>query len=607
MEKTFADFGIIIPSGRHGNIKLRCPQCSEQRHDKRDKSLSVNLDKGLWHCHYCGWSGSLSSPDPDDEDAKRRWMEQQPWYRKPRPKSYAKPAPATFSPFSDALKAYMRKRGISERTMIEMRVSEGREMIYSQGREYNCVKFNYYLDGELVNVKSRTGDKHFQLVRGARSIPYNIDSVLGKPVCVICEGEMDALSFHEVGWKSVVSVPNGANANLSWLDDFMESHFDDKEKVYVAADSDAKGQILRDELLRRFGPERCLIVTYGDGCKDANDCLQKYGAAHLKQRMAEAEEPKVEGVFTVRDFEDSLDQIWRHGLQPGLGIGHKNFDDLCTFETKRLCVVTGIPGSGKSEFIDEIAERMNIRHGWRFAYFSPENAPLAYHASKLIEKFTGRRFSDVLLPAAEYAQVKERLEDDFSFICPKDDFTLGKILECGRFLVRRRGVNCLVIDPYNRLTDESDGKNETQYISKMLDRLMNFAQQNNVLVILMAHPRKLAKEDGVIKPPTLYEIGGSAHFYNKCDYGIVVHRERQATPEGGTRFTDEVRVLVEKVRFRHLGHNGVARFTFNTYNGRYTPIIEGVNSQPDNTNHLAEHWSQPADDPLGHAEEVCPF
>lgn len=66
--------------------------------------------------------------------------------------------------------------------------------------------------------------------------------------------------------------------------------------------------------------------------------------------------------------------------------------DCALFETKRLCIITGVPSSGKSEFIDEIAERLNIRYGWRFAYFSPENAPLEYHASKLIEKFTGKQF-----------------------------------------------------------------------------------------------------------------------------------------------------------------------------------------------------------------------
>jgi twinkle protein len=192
---------------------------------------------------------------------------------------------------------------------------------------------------------------------------------------------MDALSFYECGRHDVVSVPNGANANLDYLDDYIEEYFDDKETIFIASDTDTKGVILRDELIRRFGAERCRVLEYGEGCKDANEHLMKYGSDSLLKCLANAPEIKLEGIFTVSDFEQSLDALFEYGMQKGVTIGHDNFDRLLSFETKRLCVVTGIPGSGKSEFIDEIAERLNMRYGWRFAYFSPENAPLAYHAS----------------------------------------------------------------------------------------------------------------------------------------------------------------------------------------------------------------------------------
>ena len=273
--------------------------------------------------------------------------------------------------------------------------------------------------------------------------------------------------------------------------------------------------------------ERCKVLSYGEGCKDANEHLMKFGKESLIACVKAAAEIKVEGVFTISDFEQPLDALFENGWQKGVTIGHENFDRLCSFETKRLCIVTGIPGSGKSEFIDEIAERLNIRYGWRFAYFSPENAPLAYHASKLIEKFTGKRFNRQSLTDSEYKQVKERLEQDFFFISPTDDFRLDNILEKAKFLVRRKGIKALVIDPFNRLESEQGTRNETQYISELLDRLTNFAQRNDILIILMAHPTKQPKnKDGVIEAPTLYDISGSANFFNKADFGIVVHRNR---------------------------------------------------------------------------------
>lgn len=611
--KDYRDFGIQIPYGRTGGkVKTYCPQCHNQRRDKRDKSLSVDLDKGLWHCHYCGWSGTLteSTYDPSPE-GKRKWMEQQPWYRqtqiRQQKREYKKPQPRPTAPMSAKALAWFKGRGISEETLLAMKVTEGLEWMPQKNGQANTVQFNYYHNGELVNTKFRTGDKCFKLVSGAELLPYNIDAIKGQKECIITEGEMDALSFYECGRHDVISVPNGANANLDYLDNYIEEYFEDKETIYIASDTDTKGVLLRDELLRRFGVERCRVLEYGEGCKDANEHLMKFGRESLLQCIASAPEIKVEGVFTVSDFEQSLDALFENGWQKGVTIGHDNFDRLCSFETKRLCIVTGIPGSGKSEFIDEIAERLNMRYGWRFAYFSPENAPLAYHASKLIEKFTGKRFNRQSLTFSEYKQVKEHIEQDFYFIAPTDNYRVDNILEKAKYLVRRRGIKALVIDPYNRLESEQGTRNETQYISELLDKLTNFAQRNDILIILMAHPTKQPRnKDGVIEAPTLYDISGSANFFNKADFGIVVHRNRTE---------NTVEVHVQKVKFRHLGECGTALFKYNLNNGRYTPYTNGIEPVWDNENHLQaeiRRRQQEADEAAvfdfsSLPEEECPF
>lgn len=588
--KDYSDYGIKIPYGRTtGKVKTFCPQCHNTRHDKRDKSLSVDLDKGVWNCHYCGWAGSIHTTEFDDSpEGKRKWMEQQPWFNPHRLRwekpVYKKPDQRPMNAVSDKAMKWFNSRGISKETLTACKVTEGMEWMPQKNGQANTVQFNYYLNGQLINTKFRTGDKCFKLVSGAQLIPYNIDSIKGQKECIITEGEMDALSFFEIGHHNVISVPNGANANLDYLDDFIEDYFDDKDTIFIASDTDTKGVVLRDELLRRFGAERCRVLDYGTDCKDANEVLMKHGREALENCLRSAPEIKLEGVFTVSDFEESLDALFENGLQKGVTIGFDNFDRLCSFETKRICIVTGIPGSGKSEFIDEIAERLNMRYGWRFAYFSPENAPLAYHAAKLIEKFTGKKFDRQHLSYGEYKQVKQKLETDFFFISPKDDYRLDTILEKAKFLVRRKGIKALVIDPYNRLDDESNGMNETRYISHQLDEMTNFAQRNDVLLILMAHPTKQPKnKDGVIEAPTLYDISGSAHFYNKADFGIVVHRNR---------VENTVEVYVQKVKFRHLGEVGAALFKYNLNNGRYVPYVQGSEPEWDNTNHIIEDIKQ---------------
>lgn len=460
--KSYSDFGIDIPSGRNsGKMKVTCPKCRDRRTNKRDKSLSVDLDKGVWHCHYCSWSGTIHVGERSHDAPK---------------KEYRRPTPRPITTLSRKLVDWFNSRGISENTLKKMKINEGEHFMPQKGRKMNTVQFNYYLNGELINVKYRTGDKDFMLESGAELIPYNLDSITGQSECIITEGEMDCLSFVEIGKSNCISVPNGANSNLTYLDDFIDGWFEDKETIYIASDTDTKGLLLRDELIRRFGAERCKIVTYGDDCKDANEHLQKYGKESLENCLRNAKEVKVDGVFSLNDYEDELDSIYEHGLQKGFLVGHPNLDALISFETKRLFIVTGIPGSGKSEFIDEMCVRLNILYDFKVGFFTPENVPLQLHAVKLVEKLCGKKLqstphSEHISPE-QYARAKDYYRDNFFHVLPEDGMTIDNILAKAKYLVRRRGIRIFVLDPFNRIEHEqSRGETETQYISRLLNRM----------------------------------------------------------------------------------------------------------------------------------------
>jgi twinkle protein len=287
--------------------------------------------------------------------------------------------------------------------MAKMKVGAAEEWMPQTGKKERCICFNYYEDGKLVNTKFRDGAKNFKMVAGAEVIPYNIDGIKGEKECIITEGEIDALSFAEIGRMDVISVPTGANKNLTWMDRFVQTHLEDKRVIYVATDADRKGQELGKELIRRLGAPRCRMVSYPEDCKDANEVLVKHGKEALAQTLTDAPEIPLEGVFTILDVGTDLRALFEKGMERGAETGWENFDRYCTFETGRLCVVTGIPGAGKSEFIDELVMRLNIRHNWRVAYFSPENMPLTYHLRKLMEKVTGQRFKTGCMTEAEYA------------------------------------------------------------------------------------------------------------------------------------------------------------------------------------------------------------
>ena len=548
----------------NGKKKQFCPECHANRTDKRDKSLSVDWDKCIAHCHYCGKNFFFGKTEKIGYAPKVAY--QQP---KTEMKGYKKPAKLTNEePLDENMRQWFANRGIP----AEVAESEGiskvcRKMPQTEKVE-KCIVFPYRVNGQLVNRKYRDGAKHFMLEANAQLVPYRIDHIKDTPECIITEGEMDALSFIVAGRDDVISVPNGAQKNLTYLDDFIESHFENKTRIYIAADTDVKGLELRAELVRRFGEEKCRIVTYGEGCKDANELLLKSCAEALRQAIAEAQEVPLEGIFTASDVKEELEALFEKGLQKGATLDMGDLDDLLSVEVGRLMIVTGIPGDGKSEFLDEMAVRFSLKYDWRCAWFSPENFPVTLHHPKLIEKLVGKRFMKGLMKPVEFESAVGYLSHNFFDILPEEGYRVDTILEKAETLVRRTGIRVFILDPYNCLEHQiPSGQSETQYISEFLEKLRSFARRRQVLVILAAHPTKM-KRDPLTKQfpvPTMYDISGSAAFFNKADFGIAIERDRT---RGVTR------VHVQKVKFRHLGQPGVASFQYNTCCGRFVPMQE---------------------------------
>ena len=567
---NFANYHVDIRHRTSGVIKTICNQCLPTRHNKRDRSLRVNIDTGHCHCYHCGADFYV----PDDTEEREKAERQAARKRRAAavvPQHFQRPVfDASKTTLSDATERWLvETRCIPQSVIAELRITEQEEFMPQFGAKERCVCFNYFEGGQLVNTKFRSGKKHFKMVQGAELIPYNIDSLIGQTSCIIHEGELDAASSIAAGFKGVISVPTGANSNLSWLDRFMETHFEDLEEIIIAVDTDSAGIRLRDELVNRLGAERCRVVAYGPDCKDANEHLVKYGLESLRIAIEQAVEVPLEGIFTAADLHGDLRALFDNGFGPGAETGWEEMDKICTYERRRNIIVTGTPGAGKSEWVDELVLRLCLRHQWKIGFFSPENIPIVYHLRKLIEKLTGHRFQNGCgMTEGLLARSEEFLAENVSHISLKGNATPDRVLAKARELVVRRGCRIFVFDPLNRFDHEpAPGQTETQYISNLLNKFTEFATQYNCLLILVAHPRKMNRNPttGATPRVEMYDINGSADFYNKADYGIVVERDKEI---GITR------VYVDKVKFKHLGVGGVATFVYDPVNGRYLPCEE---------------------------------
>ncbi len=556
---TFSDYGIIVKR-TSGQVKTKCPQCSHTRRKKADPCLSVNIDTGVWNCHNCGWKGGLKKYDFMKEIQ----------YIKPTPKVVS-------SEYSQEFLKYFGSRGISEKTLLKNKVSEGREYMPQVSAERNTIQFNYYKDNELINVKYRDGDKNFKLVKDAERIMYGLDDLKDCKEAIIVEGEIDKLSFYEAGFKNCVSVPNGAsNLECKYLKDFP----DNLEKVYIATDNDEPGRKLAEELSRRIGRDICYRVDFKD-LKDANDVIVQKGDKKLLEVIKKAKAYPLEGVLGVDSFDLDIDDLYSNGLSRGDTTGHASFDNLFSFATSQLTVITGVPTHGKSNWLEHICMRLASNSGWKFGVFSPEHYPLQLHFSVLAEKFIGKTFRQVSkydrMTKAELNHAKRFISNRFNWIRPDGDvFTIDAILKSAAGLIKRHGIKGLIIDPYNKIHAPFGSQSETQYINDFLTKLTIFKQKYDIHIFLVAHPRKMQKKDnGLYDVPTLYDIAGSANFYNQVDNGITVYRNFE---------TECTHVYVQKVKFRHIGELGEAIFKYNLENGRYHEFTE----YPDNMPYLEE-------------------
>jgi twinkle protein len=540
-----------------------CPLCSYDRkpENKKSKCSSYDWERGLGTCHNCNTSFQLHT-------YQRKGASE---------KTYVRPEGIYNKKASSKVVEWFKTRGISQKTLADLEVGEGSEYMPQTGKSENTIQFNYIMGDQLINVKYRDGRKNFKLYKGAEKVFYNINSIIGYKDCIITEGEMDVLALHEAGITNAISVPNGATLhhnNLDYLDNCID-YFDDKEKIILAVDTDEPGLALKRELVRRLGAEVCFLVDFKD-CKDANEYLQKYGKEKLKQTIRKARAYPLENVTTFKDIESDVEDFVKNGFKPGFQVGLANFDRIFSTYTSQFITVTGIPSSGKSDFVDQMVVGYNANYNWKTAFASPENAPNYLHAHKLMRKVWGDMPKREDIKGPKWNEVADHINDNFYFI-DMEKYTLESVLRKGAELVKRKGIKCLVIDPFNKVRDKNASSLDVNiYTMEYLTKIEAFAKKYDVLVFIVAHPTKMYKnQEGKIEEPNMYNIKGGGEWYDASYHGLLVHRDYEKK---------NTKVKVLKVKFQNLGeNNGECFFTWEPKSGSYIPqntIEIGNNKMP---------------------------
>lgn len=541
-------------SRNEGQYRIHCPACHPTRKNKLERTLSLNVEahQFLWNCWHCGDTG------------RSVIFEKRPMQPKQSPIQTD-----GLSALTPEALTYLNSRGISQDTVKE-NVRSCVKYFAKLQREAPAIAFITSNDkGQVTAIKYRALEDKSFAAQGSQGRYWNLEHIQPDAPLVITEGEIDALSLHEAGITNAVSVPSGAPSQTSGGDGRFQ-YMGSAEKIYaqcgkviIFTDQDDPGRVLADELARRIGKHRCYFVMVPLDCKDANDVLLKHGKEKLKEIVDQARPWPVAGLYDAVHYTERVYNLYEKGAGTGISTGLSAVDSVYTVAPGMVTVVTGIPSSGKSEFIDQLMVNLATQQGWSFCVASFENPP-DRHIVKLVEKRAGQPFFDGPTPRMDQSCLDESMQwvnDHFTFIESADGqpSTIDSILERASAAVMRKGIRGLVIDPYNFIEKDSK-ENETEQVSNMLSKVKRFANSHEVHTWFVAHPAKMYRgQDGETPVPTGYDILGSSHWFNKCDFGLTVHRSQGVTM-----------VRCWKARFKWIAKNGDAFLQYDVPTGRYS-------------------------------------
>lgn len=569
---------------RSGQEKTTCPKCSEGRRNKKDPCLSVNITEGSYCCHNCDWKGSVKVYAPLNQKKK-----------------FEKPDQNMLKSIllGEKIVDFAAKRGISKQTLEKFFIHGKSIWMPQTGQNENCIVFPYLRNGQIVNAKYRDGRKNFRMEKGAELILFGMQTLENRHCALLVEGEFDTLAAYEAGFGhdlqadtdgvlvedeyarwAVLSVPNGAskgNQQMEYLDNCAD-WLSGIDEFIIATDNDEPGRNLKNELIRRLGVEKCRIVDWdilnsyqsksGENinCKDLNEVLVHYGVDVVRSLLVGSNAIPVEGVYYLSGIKSEMLENFKRGIQLSPTTRFKEMDEFFRWKKGDVVLTTGYGNHGKTYFKLQIMLTKSIWDGWKWGVFCPENFPPNDFYDDLVEMYVGKPLSEIL--EDEYVAACEFIGEHFFYVYPEDEHDVNAIHEKFKYLILKKGLDGVMIDPFNQLDSlQKAYQREDQYISMVLKDIKRFALLYQVVYCIIAHPKNPSyKEDKSLPVVDMYDIAGGAMWVNKVDEIISYYR-----PNFHLNKNDpQVEIHIQKLKRKRTGGKlGSFPLTLNWQRKRY--------------------------------------
>lgn len=429
-----------------------------------------------------------------------------------RPREYRRPERPNVTKPKARVLDYLRGRGLTDDTIAAYRVAAS--------PNDDEIVFPFLRGGELVNVKylkleRPDGKKIVRQERDAEPCLFGWQAIPDRArSVVIAEGEIDALTWHQMGFPAL-SVWSGAG-NVQWIETEWErlARFD---RIYVAFDADDAGQAGALTVVDRLGRARCRMIT--TPYKDANECLQRgLDRACFRDIVDSARslDPK-----ELRSASSYRDAVMARFFPPEGDVRRYDtpFDKLTEravgFHPGELVVVNGINGHGKTSFVSQIVLAL-LRQGAKCCVASMEVKP-----DMLLYRMTVQACA-LAEPSKPFIEHVQDYWDGRLWLfdvvgTAKADY----LLDVYRYARSCYGITCFVIDSFAKCGIADDDYTAQK---RFVEALCDFKNETDSVVFLVTHSRKLESETHAVDK---MDIKGTGAFADLADVVTTLWRNKR--------------------------------------------------------------------------------
>ncbi len=342
-------------------------------------------------------------------------------------------------------------------------------------------------------------------------------------VLIITEGEIDAMSVSEVCPNTpVVSLTMGSKSavkeikhNLTFIERF--------KRVVLMFDNDKAGSEAFDDVKVLIQPRKLHVVTFPQGCKDANDILVKLSSKDLIRTVQNPKRYSPQDIVRVRDMAQRLRDRYRNnetGLGYELPFPQLN-EAIKGIRKKELIVLTSASGDGKTTTIHEIGYHLAFTHGLRLGIVALEES-----TEETIDRYIG-----ITLNKNVYSNPRCVSEEDYmsahSQISIGDRLVLLEgfgsldnkhLLERIRYLAVSEECDFIIFDHISIVVGGQESDNKVDLIDKLMHDLRSLVEQTGVGVIAICHINRAgSKVVGEARMPKKTDLRGSSAIEQLSD------------------------------------------------------------------------------------------